>query len=188
MRLALALLSLLLAAPAAAAPKVGDTLPRLVLSGEDQGLMRRVGDDDAAYSRFDSKQHMAPGKVYIVSYLAGRLSAKDMGTQLKKAMRSLPPSAKLQPVNIMNLDDCAFGTCGFARGKFVDHLHEKPRVIHAVDEDGKGLKRWGAMEEGLAVWVIDHTGRITHMVRGEISPAAARGVVQAVDAALKAMP
>lgn len=182
------MLSPLLFAPAAAAPKVGDTLPRLVLAGEDEGLMTRKGDDDVAYSRFDSQTQLAPGKVYLVTYLAGRRGAQKMGQPLKKQMQSRPPSAKYQPVNIMNLDDCVFGTCGFARGKFEDHLHEKPKVVHVADEEGRGLKLWGAMEEGMAVWVIDHTGVIVHMARGPFSAADAAQIAAAVDAATAKVP
>lgn len=179
---------LIFAASAVAAPAVGGPLPRLILGGEDEGLMTRDGDDDVRYGRFDSAKQLAPGKVYLVTYLAGRRGAQKMGQALKAEMQSRRPSAKFQPVNVMNLDDCVFGTCGFARGKFEDHLHAKPRVMHVVDEEGKGLKAWRAMEEGMAVYVVDHTGVITHMARGPFSAASAKAVAAAVDAAVAAAP
>lgn len=183
-----ALLSASFAAPAFAAPKVGDPLPRLVLTGEDEGLMRRSGDDDVTYKRFDSKTHLAPGKVYLVTYLAGRRGAQKMGARLKTEMLKRHPSARYQPVNIMNLDDCVFGTCGFARGKFEDHLHDKPTVVHVADEEGRGRKLWGAMPEGMSIYVVDHTGVITHTARGPFSVAAAKAIGAAVDAAVARIP
>jgi len=183
-----ALLSVSFTAPAIAAPKVGDPLPRLLLTGEDEGLMRRSGDDDVTYKRFDSKTHLTPGKVYLVTYLAGRRGAQKMGDKLKGEMLKRRPSPRYQPVNVMNLDDCVFGTCGFARGKFEDHLHEKPSVVHVVDEEGRGLKLWGAMEEGMAIYVIDHTGVITHKARGPFTSASAKAVGAAVDAAVARVP
>ncbi len=181
-------LATVLSLPALAGPSVGDTLPRLILSGEDEGLMSRVGDDDVKYTRFDSAKHLAPGRVYLITYMAGRKGAQKMGDALKVEMRTRKPSAKYKPVNVMNLDDCVFGTCGFARGKFEDHLHEVPTVIHVVDEEGKGLRLWGGMKEGMAIMVIDHTGAITHMARGPFTAATAKAIGAAVDAALAKMP
>ncbi len=178
----------LIAGPALAAPKAGDPLPRLVLSGEDEGLMRRVGDDDVAYARFDTGKTLARGKVYLLTYLAARRSAQKMSQPLKKALKSRPPNAKYQPVNFMNLDDCIFGTCGFARGQFEDHLHAQPTVVHVVDEEGRGRKLWGAQEEGVSVYVVDHTGVITHIARGPLTAASAQAVRDAIDAAVAKVP
>ena len=178
----------LLAAPAVAAPSVGDSLPRLVLTGDDEGIMKRKGDDDVTYSRFDSKKHLATGRVYLITYMAGRRSAQKMGDKLKTVMLKRKPSAKYKPVNVMNLDDCTFGTCGFARGKFEDHLHEKPTVIHVLDEGGKGFRLWGGMAEGMKIMVVDHTGKIVHMARGPFTASSAEAVGAAVDAAVAQVP
>lgn len=177
-----------LTAPALAGPKVGEKLPRLVLGGEDEGLMKPAPDEEVRYGAFDSSTTLAPGKVYLVTYFAARRAAQSMTAQIKRAMKGRPPTAKFQPVNIMNLDDCVFGTCGIARGKFEDHLHEKPRVMHVIDEEGRGLKAWDGMAEGLAVYVVDHTGVITWTGHGPFSTEVADQIAAAVDAAVARVP
>lgn len=176
------------APPAQAGPAVGEKLPRLVLGGDEEGLMKPAADDEVRYGPFDSATTLAPGKVYLVTYFAARRAAQRMTAQIKRAMKGRPPTAKFQPVNIMNLDDCLFGTCGLARGKFEDHLQSKPRVMHVIDEKGRGLKAWGAMAEGLAVYVVDHTGAVTWTGHGPFTPEVAGQIAAAVDAAVARVP
>lgn len=184
MRAVTALLALL-PTLAIAAPGIGETLPRLVLSGEVAGRMTPVGDA-VRYAAFDSAKHLAPGTVYLVTYLAARSSANEMGEALVAAMTPRPTSARFAQVTILNLDDCLFGTCGLARGAYEDHVLTRPKVLNVSDPTGKGRARWGAMEEGRSVWVLDHTGRILIAAHGTIDPATAKRIRATIDRAVAA--
>lgn len=176
---------LMLPGLALAAPGVGETLPRLVLAGEAAGRMTPVGDD-VRYAPFDSAKHLAPGTVYLVTYLAARRGADKMGRALNAAMKPRPTSTRFAAVTVLNLDDCLFGTCGLARGAYEDHVLTRPKVLNVSDPDGKGRARWGAMEEGRSTWVLDHTGRIVIAVHGRIDAATAKRIRAAIDAAIAA--
>lgn len=172
-------------AVALAAPGVGDTLPRLVLSGEATGRMTPVGED-VRYSTFDSAKHLAPGTVYLVTYLAARAGANEMGEALDAAMKPRPTSPRFAQVTVLNLDDCLFGTCGLARGAYEDHVLTRPKAVNVSDPTGKGRTRWGAMEEGRSVWVLDHTGRVLLAVHGMIDAAKAKQIRATIDRAVTA--
>lgn len=175
----------LLPARAPAAPGVGDTLPRLTLSGEAAGRMTPVGDA-VRYAPFDSAKHLAPGTVYLVTYVAARRGADKMGEALSAAMTPRPTSTRFAQVTILNLDDCLFGTCGLARGAYEDHVLSRPKVLNVSDPTGEGRPLWGAMEEGRSVWVLDHTGRVLIAAHGMIDGATAKRIRATIDRAVAA--
>lgn len=178
--LALVTLASLVALPAVAAPKVGDALPRLVLAGGDQGVLEIKGDDPA-YSRFDSNTALS-GKVSLVTYMAARQGAKKSGDTLKKAMRGSGLKGAFRPVRILNVDDCALGTCGMARSSFEDSRKGKPGLF-VVDDDGKGRKVWGAPKEGMLLIVVGPDRTVLAAESSPLSAAAAQRLVAALKAA-----
>lgn len=171
---------------ASAAPAIGAPLPRLVLDGEDEGTMQPRGDD-VVYTRFDSTRALA-GKVTLLSYVAGRKSAEEMGEVLSHYMRARkPPLSHFRPVTVMNLDDSIFGTGVFARSLFEGRAVKETDVLHVLDADGRGLKRWGGVPEGMRVYVLDPRGQILLTERAPLSPAALKRIGEAVDAAIAKM-
>ncbi|MCA9541448.1 MAG: hypothetical protein KC620_21270 [Myxococcales bacterium] len=163
---------------------IGQSLPRVVLNGEDEGQMQIKGDD-INYVPFDSEKAI-PGKVRMVTYMAGRRSAKALGQKLIDALNAEKWPANFQTITLMDLDDCTFGTCGIARGKLEDRQREKPAYIYVIDEEGKGRKRWGLQSENFTVFITDTAGKVTYISEGQINADGAKAVLEAIRAALAA--
>lgn len=176
MKWLLPLLIVCLPAVSLAVPQPGQTLPRLVLSGDDNGEMVLSGDD-ITYRAFDTAKAI-PGKPRLVVYMAGRTAAKKMSeAMIAELTRRKPSRALYQAVTIMDLDDCMIGTCGIARGKLGDRKRKHPYFAYVADEDGVGHTRWRTREEGFTAFLTDASGTIVRVHEGKMSAAQAKALV-----------
>lgn len=149
----------------AAAITTGAPLPALSIA--DKGELVKKGDG-FSYQPWSSTS-MA-GKVYVVQYLAARLTASKMNEPFTDALREANlPNEKHVSTTLINADDAMWGTSGMVDGELKSSLKKYPHASLVNDAAGAGLKAWGLKKESSAIIVLDKSGKVIFFKEGALT-------------------
>ncbi|WP_439214316.1 YtfJ family protein [Duffyella gerundensis] len=122
-----------------------------------------------SYQRWNSAQ--LTGKVRVVLYLAGRMSAKDENNAVIEAISAAKlPRDRYQTTTIINTDDAIPGSAIFVRNSIESSKKTSPWAQFVVDSLGAGQRAWQLKPGGSTVFVLDKTGAVRFAQEGALSP------------------
>lgn len=120
------------------------------------------------YQRWNSAQ--LSGKVRVVLYLAGRISAKNENSDVINAITTAKlPRDRYQTTTIINTDDAIPGSAIFVRNSIESSKKSSPWAQFVVDSEGAGQRAWQLKRGGSTVVVLDKGGNIRFAQEGALS-------------------
>ena len=165
MRLLTACLLLLTPHLWAADITVGSPLPPLVI--EDRGELVMEGED-FIYTPWSFQSDR--GKVQVLQYMAGRMSARGQTKPFTDRLEALPEKS-FYMTTVINLDDTLWGTTGFVVGEVKSSKRKYPDSTIVLDEGGSGLSTWGLQPKGATIVILDPIGSVLYFKEGAMSEA-----------------
>lgn len=159
-------LALLLSSSAiAGAIETGQTIP--AISIEDKGELV-IEEGKVVYADWSSDS--LTGKVHVLQYMAGRMSASKVNEPFTDALEKLELSLDYQQTTtIINLDDSMFGTSGFVNSELKSNKKKYPFSTIVADKRGTGASRWQLDEASSAIAVLSPAGKVLFFKDGALS-------------------
>ena len=141
----------------------GSPLPALVI--EERGELIMEGDD-FSYAPWQLPDSL--GKVHVLQYMAGRMSARSQTKPFTDQLEALPDDS-FHVTTVINLDDAVWGTSGFVVGEVKSNKRQYPDSTIVLDEEGTGLDTWGLKPKGATIVVLDPGGSVLYFKEGAMS-------------------
>ncbi len=153
-------ISLLTSLAHAATPEPGSSLPPVEV--EARGELHLEGDD-ISYRPWSSDAN--PGKVHILQYLAGTLSASKIYRPFTDQLKERYEFSDFHVTTIINLDDAIWGSTGFVVSNVESNKRKYPLSSLVLDENGTVLKAWELKPKGGALAVMDRDGTVLYFTQ-----------------------
>ncbi len=131
-------------------------LGELVLEGEEVGYRPWSSDHN-------------PGKVHIIQYFAGTMSASKTFEPFTDLLQSSFEEDSYHVTTIINLDAATWGTTGFVVSEVEANKRKFPLSTMVLDEDGSGARQWLLGKKGAGLVVIDRDGVVAYFTRKALS-------------------
>jgi YtfJ family uncharacterized protein len=145
---------------------LGQHLPLAVII--DDGVIH-YSDGEFSYQPWNSAT--LTGKVRVVLYLAGRLSAKEENAALTEKLQAANlPRERFQTTLIVNTQDAIPGSSLFVRASLKSSKKQSPWSQFIIDNSGEARRTWQLKEGGSVVVVLDKSGNIRFYKEGALSP------------------
>ena len=153
------LLSLLLsvASHTMAAIEVGSKIPSLVI--EEHGELIVSDKQTIIYKPWSTDG--LTGKVHILQYMAGRMSAYSIHEPFTEAfdLKKFPQEFHLT-TTIVNLDDTFIGTSGLVNSELKSEKEMYSFASIVADKNGEGAERWQLSRKSSAIVVLSPQGEV----------------------------
>lgn len=143
---------------------VGAPLPGLVI--DDRGELTLLEGD---FSYRPWALPTALGKVHVLQYMAGRMSARSQTKPFTDRLESAIPDGAIHVTTVINLDDTLWGTSGFVVGEVKSSKRKYPDSTIVLDEEGSGLETWGLQPKGATIVILDPGGSVLYFKEGAMS-------------------
>ena len=140
---------------------VGEPLPELLI--DDRGELV-IDGEDFSYTPW---QHPGGiGKVHVLQYMAGRMTARSQTQPFTDKLEATLPEGSFHVTTVINLDDALWGTSGFVVSEVKDSKRKYPASTIVLDEDGNGLETWQLLPKGATIVVLDPLGSVLFLKEG----------------------
>ena len=143
---------------------VGAPLPGLVIDSRGELTLQ---EGDFAYRPWTLPA--ALGKVHVLQYMAGRMSARNQTKPFTDRLESAIPDESIHVTTVINLDDTLWGTSGFVVGEVKSSKRKYPDSTIVLDETGAGLETWGLRPKGATIVILDPGGSVLYFKEGAMS-------------------
>ena len=171
----LGLASLWLAGTAAAAPQLDQPLPPVQV--EDRGEAR-VSGDEVVFVPWTSDS--LRGRWTLLQHLAARLGVDKLNRPAIDAVAAAVQNGGYRPyqlVNIINVDDVAFGATGFAVSA-IQSNKKKHAAFPMIADRGLGAARWGLQPKTSAIFLLDEHNVVRFFREGALGPADVQRILE----------
>ena len=158
---------LLLISPSSWATEFSIGSPLPALSIEKRGELLMTGDE-VSYRPWALPDDL--GKVHVLQYMAGRMSARSQTKPFTDKLEELP-DGNFHVTTVINLDDILWGSSGFVVGQLKSNKQKYPDSTIVVDEEGAGLATWGLKPKGATIVILDAGGSVLYFKEGAMSEA-----------------
>lgn len=145
--------------------EAGAPLPQLAISDRGEVILR--DDDKFSFSPWHSQQGV--GKVHVLQYMAGTLSAKGINKPFTDRLEQEIDYSHYHVTTIINLDDAMWGTGRFVVSEVQKSKRKYPLSTMVLDEDGMGLKQWQLGAKSSAIIITDGLGKVLYLKEGAMS-------------------
>jgi YtfJ family uncharacterized protein len=143
---------------------VGSPLPSLTITDRGELVLK---DDEILYEPWVLPQGI--GKVHVVQYMAGRMSARGQTKPFTDRLESDLPDESVHVTTVINLDDAIWGSTGFVVGEIKSNKRKYPDATMVLDEEGTGRTTWGLQLKVATTVVLDPGGSVLYFKEGAMS-------------------
>jgi len=158
-----------------AAPELQRSLPPVEII--DRGEVH-LEDDEIVYRPWSTDAN--PGKVHVVQYLAGTLSASKRYRPFTDQLQARHELSEFHVTTIINLDDAMWGTTGFVVSQIESNKRKYPHSTLVLDQDGIGLETWELEHKSGALALLDKNGKILYFTLQPMSEADIKEMLELV--------
>lgn len=173
----------LLLSPGAMASSIqtGQAIPAITI--EDKGELV-LEENKVVYADWSTDSLM--GKVHVLQYMAGRMSASKVNEAFTDALEKLELSRDYQQTTtIINLDDSMFGTSGFVNSELKSNKKKYPFSTIVADKRGTGASAWRLDEASSAIMVLSPDGKVLFFKDGGLSTEEIDSVITLIQAQMQ---
>lgn len=169
MRLALRFITLLTLLStnnlALAAIAIGEKIPSLSITQKGELVLE---NNKIVYQRWNTDS--LNGKVHILQYLAGRMSASKVNKPFTDKLDTLTLSLDHHHVTtIINLSDTFFATSGFVNRELQSNKKQYPQSSIVADKNGSGASTWDLKPESSAIFILSPKGTVLFFKDGALT-------------------